>query len=151
MITTKLNTRGLDNLAKRVIALARLKVKTGFFEDTYEDGVPVAQVAAWNEYGTRFHPQRPFMQESLEQAKQKIIQALKLAFKSAIKGDRASRRIMKSLGALVVKEMKATISSYPGGNSPSTIARKGFDRPLFETGKMIESVKFKIGNGAGFE
>ena len=153
MITTTLNTKGLDALAKRLSALARLKVKTGFFEeDKYDDGIQVAQVAAWNEHGTRFHPERPFMKEALQDKgnRQKIINILKLAIKSAIKGDGASRRIMQSLGRLVVDEIKVTIANYPGSNSPATVARKGFDRPLYDTGKMIESVRFKVGNGAGF-
>ena len=59
MITTTLNLRGFDNLARRLKTLAATKVKVGFFEeDSYDDGTPVAQVAAWNEYGTSFHPER---------------------------------------------------------------------------------------------
>lgn len=67
MITTTLNLKGFDNLARRLKTLAATKVKVGFFEeDRYDDGMPVAQVAAYNEFGTRFHPERPFMRETLE-------------------------------------------------------------------------------------
>lgn len=150
MITTKLNLKGFDNLAKRLKTLAATKVRVGFFEgDNYEDGTPVAQVAAWNEYGTRFHPQRPFMQETLESAgtRAKLLKGLMAAAKATVHNTGGARRILASLGKIITEEIKVTIANYPGSNSPSTIERKGFDRPLFETGKMLESVKFKIGMG----
>lgn len=151
MITTTLNMRGLDNLAKRMATLSRASVKAGFFEDAkYDDGMSVATVAAWNEHGTRFHPERPFFQETLEDSatKLKIIHFLKLAAKSSIKGDGAAARIMKQLGEFLAGRIKITIGNYPGSNSESTISRKGFNRPLYDTGKMLESVTFKFGNGA---
>lgn len=149
MIKTTLNMKGLDNLAKRMKTLARASVKTGFFEDAkYDDGLSVATVAAWNEHGTRFHPERPFMQDTLTEQRAKIVHFLKLVAKSSIKGDGASTRIMKQLGAFVSGKMKIMIENYPGSNSVATIERKGFNRPLFDTGKMAASVTFKFGNGA---
>lgn len=147
MIKTKLDLRGLDNLARRLKTLAATKVKVGFFEDDeYGDGTPVAQVAQWNEYGTRFHPERPFMQETLhdKQTRAKLIKALAKAATAAVTGKGSARAILATVGKLLTEEIKVTIANYPGSNSPSTIERKGFDRPLFETGKMLESVKFKF-------
>ncbi len=38
------------------------QVSVGFFEDaTYPNGTPVAQVAFWDEFGTKTAPARPFM------------------------------------------------------------------------------------------
>ncbi|WP_413791222.1 MULTISPECIES: hypothetical protein [unclassified Pseudomonas] len=148
MITTKLDMRGLVNLAKRMQTLAKTKTKVGFFEDSvYDDGMPVAQVAAYNEYGTRFHPERPFMQETLQDKLtiKKIISVLKLAATASIQGKGSARAIMATLGRIVAEEIKITIANYPGHNSARTIAAKGFDRPLYDTGKMLESVKFKVG------
>ncbi len=147
MITTKLDLRGLDNLARRLKTLAATKVKVGFFEeDKYEDGIPVAQVAAYNEFGTRFHPERPFMQETIhdKQTRAKLIKALAKAATATITGKGNARAILATLGKLFAEEIKITIASYPGNNSATTIERKGFDRPLYDTGKMLESVKFKF-------
>lgn len=146
-VDTKLNLRGLGNLAKRLATLARTKAEVGFFQgDTYDDGTPVAQVAAWNEYGSRFHPQRPFMQETLENKTNlhAIIKVMKQAARASILNQGGARSLMQLLGKIVAEEIKITIANYPGHNSPSTIDRKGFDRPLFDTGKMLESVRFRI-------
>ena len=41
-------------------------VKVGFFSTAkYEDGTPVAAVAAWNEFGTKTIPERPFFRRAL--------------------------------------------------------------------------------------
>ncbi|WP_137188418.1 hypothetical protein [Pseudomonas asiatica] len=146
-VDTKLDLRGLGNLAKRLTTLARTKAEVGFFQgDAYDDGTPVAQVAAYNEYGTRFHPQRPFMQETLENKTnlQAIIKLMKQAARASILNTGGARSLMQLLGKLVADEIKVTIANYPGHNSPQTIATKGFDRPLFDTGKMLESVRFRI-------
>ncbi|MEE4921722.1 hypothetical protein V2K23_20105 [Pseudomonas alliivorans] len=148
MITTKLDMKGLANLAKRMQTLQKTKTKVGFFEDSvYDDGMPVATVAAYNEFGTRFHPERPFIQETLQDKLtiNKIISVLKLAAQASIQGNGSARAIMATLGRIVAREIKITIANYPGSNSPRTVAAKGFDRPLYETGKMLESVKFKVG------
>ncbi|MEE5172980.1 hypothetical protein V2K54_04645 [Pseudomonas alliivorans] len=148
MITTKLDMKGLANLAKRMQTLQKTKTKVGFFEDSvYDDGMPVATVAAYNEFGTRFHPERPFIQETLQDKLtiKKIISVLKLAAQASIQGNGSARAIMATLGRIIAREIKITIANYPGSNSPRTVAAKGFDRPLYETGKMLESVKFKVG------
>lgn len=53
----------------RDIALSRPAVlEVGFFEDAwYPDGTPVAQVAAWQEYGTDVAPARPFMRPTFDE------------------------------------------------------------------------------------
>ncbi|WJM55322.1 hypothetical protein QUC26_09290 [Pseudomonas asiatica] len=145
-VETKLDMRGLANLAKRMATLAKTRTEVGFFEgDTYDDGMPVAQVAMYNEVGTSFHPERPFMQETLKHQLKAIIAVLTQAARASILNTGNARSIMLTLGKMVADEIKVTIANYPGHNSPSTIARKGFDRPLYDTGKMLESVKFRMG------
>ncbi|MEE4127035.1 hypothetical protein [Pseudomonas viridiflava] len=150
MITTKLNLRGFSNLARRIKTLAATKVKVGFFEgDVYDDGMPVATVAAYNEFGTSFHPERPFIRDTLQdrQTRKLLMKGLMAAARATVHNTGGARRILTALGKIVSEEIKVTIANYPGNNSPRTIAAKGFDRPLYETGKMLESVKFKIGKG----
>lgn len=139
--------KGFDNLAKRLKRLQATKLKVGFFEeDRYDDGMPVAQVAAYNEFGTRFHPERPFMRETLEskQTRQTLLKGLLAAARATIHKTGNARSILATLGKIVSEEIKITIANYPGSNSARTIAEKGFDRPLYDTGKMLESVKFKF-------
>ena len=143
----KLNVTKLHAVKRRLKALDGTKVQVGFFEDDkYEDtGMPVAQVAMFNEYGTHQHPTRPFMQDTFEStAAERIIKhGLKAVFVAAIKGQ-AIQHTLRELAKQLAECMQAHIDAYPGSNSAATILRKGFNDPLYDTGKMMESVKFQI-------
>lgn len=143
----KLNITKLRAIKRRLKALDGTKLQVGFFEeDKYEDtGMPVAQVAMFNEYGTHLHPTRPFMQDTFESsvAKHAIKHGLKAVFVAVIKGQ-AIQHKLRELGKHLAEIMQAHIDAYPGSNSAATILRKGFNDPLYDTGKMMESVKFQI-------
>jgi hypothetical protein len=142
----KLDLKGLHSLKKRLIALEKRDVKVGFFDDVYDDGMSVAHVAMLNNYGTHDIPERPFMEDTFlnKLNKARIKAALKDVFKSVAKANGASLNALNKLGDTLTEIMKTTIDDYPGHNSKSTIARKGFDDPLYDTGKMLASVKFVI-------
>lgn len=143
----KLNMNKLKAVKRRLKSLDGTKLQVGFFaEDKYDDtGMPVSQVAMFNEFGTYLHPARPFMKDTFESsyAKTAIKHGLTEVFKAAIKGQ-AMQYKLRQLGERLVEIMQATIDAYPGSNSAATILRKGFNDPLYDTGKMIESVKFQI-------
>ncbi|TPR19988.1 hypothetical protein DY138_00700 [Apilactobacillus timberlakei] len=53
--------------------------------------------------------------------------------------------IMNSLGKKVVARMQNIMKSWSKpGNAPITIANKGKDDPLIDTGKLMESIKYEI-------
>jgi len=143
----QLNTTKLRAIKRRLKALDGTKLQVGFFEeDKYEDtGMPVAQVAMFNEYGTHLHPTRPFMQDTFEStaAKRIIKHGLRAVFVAAIRGQ-AIQHKLRELGKQLAECMQAHIDAFPGSNSATTILRKGFNDPLYDTGKMLESVKFQI-------
>ncbi|PTC19557.1 hypothetical protein C0J26_11310 [Pseudomonas baetica] len=128
-------------------ALDSTKVQVGFFEgDKYEDtGIPVAQVAYFNEYGTHLNPTRPFMHDTFETdvVRRLIKHGLGKVFIAAVKGQ-AIQHTLRELGKKLVEAMQAHVDAYPGNNSAATILRKGFNDPLYDTGKMMKSVKFQI-------
>lgn len=140
-------------LLKGLDKLHGMEVDVGFFEeDRYgpeNNNLPVATVAAYNEFGTRFNPQRPFMTDTFADRRNQLFMArgMKAVFEGALKGNTAARtRLLKNLGEVGAELMRVSIQQYAdmGGNSPATIERKGRDTPLIDTGKMIESVKFQI-------
>ncbi|MGJ7513628.1 hypothetical protein ACSFE6_04740 [Pseudomonas baetica] len=143
----KLNMNKLKAVKRRLKSLDGTKLQVGFFaEDRYDDtGIPVAEVAMFNEFGTYRSPARPFMNDTFESsyAKTAIKHGLTEVFKAAIKGQ-AMQHKLRQLGERLVEIMQATIDAYPGSKSAATILRKGFNDPLYDTGKMIESVKFQI-------
>lgn len=122
-------------------------VNIGWFEDqTYEDGLPIAKVARWQEFGTKAGiPQRPFMRRAMMEHEKEWIEILKTLVQREI--DKEGKRIdidkaLKKFGEIVKGDIQETILS--GGfvkNAPSTIRKKGHDTPLVDTGVMISSIQ----------
>lgn len=143
----------LPALIKRLDKLDGMEVEVGFFEeDRYgpeNHNLPVATVAAYNEFGTRFNPERPFMHDTFSEKLNQLMIAriVKSIFLETLKGSNAQQRLLNSIGRLTVELMQVSIQQYAalGGNSAATIKKKGGrDTPLIDTGKMIESVRFQV-------
>lgn len=148
--TLKVEMRKLPALIKRLDSLNGTEIDVGFFEDDKygpENGnLHVAQVAAYNEFGTSLVPSRPFMSETFGDAMNQIHIGLgmKKVFESVLTNGRSTQRLLRQLGMDVGDMIQASIDDYPGRNSERWAAVKGFNDPLLYTGKMLNSVKFMI-------
>jgi hypothetical protein len=140
-------------LLKRLDKLNGTEVEVGFFEeDRYgpeNHNLPVATVAAYNEFGTVHNPQRPFMSDTFSDGMSQNVMAKRMSdvFEGVLKGSNATQRLLNTLGRIAGELMQISIQQYAamGGNSVETIRRKGGrDTPLIDTGKMLESVRFHI-------
>lgn len=107
--------------------------------------IPVATVAAMHEFGTGGQEERSFLRSSFDEHQKKYIKmAQKLVKKVVEKGG-----TIEKVAALIGQEAefdvvdKINAISTPG-NADSTIARKGFDNPLIETGKLKQSIRFEV-------
>jgi hypothetical protein len=121
----------------------------------YEDGTGVAEVAIYNEYGTRNIPPRPAFRMGLESAintNKKMIDAQMKNITNRILTGRSSE-IERSLTVLLTqigRSAKAATQdlirsgAVKPSNAPSTIAKKGFDHPLYETGLLLENVNYEV-------
>lgn len=143
----------IPDLLKRLDKLNGMEVEVGFFEeDRYgpeNHNLPVATVAAYNEFGTTFNPQRPFMTDTFSENTNQLIMAGQMSqvFGNVLKGGSATQRLLSILGRITGELMQVSIAQYAaaGGNSAATIKKKdGRDTPLIDTGKMIESVRFHV-------
>lgn len=136
------------------------KVEAGWFEsDRYggtkksATGVPVAKIARINEFGatitrgkTTFEiPARPFMRGawlSFSTDRKKIqAKIAKQIIDKKITGDQALGQIGNILEGYIVKSIR------DGGwqnNAESTIKKKGFDKPLIDTGHLWKTVTSKV-------
>lgn len=66
--------------------------------------------------------------------------------------DHTNHKALERCGRLVRNEAKRVIGTYEYGWPPlaaSTVARKGKDTPLLETGKMRDSVEFTVAHKMG--
>lgn len=131
------------------------KLVFGVHPVAYPDGGPnLGEVAIWNEYGTTTAPPRPAFRMGLEAAQRtnkKMIQAfLKNTSTRILQGrtadiDRNLTTLLTQIGRSAKKETQEIIkmgSTTP--NAPSTIDKKGFDHPLYETGLLLENVDYEV-------
>lgn len=97
-------------------------------------------------------PPRPFVRLYLYNNKiKKISQSynyeISNAFRDGLKQPKTSAdKVLKNVSFLVEKEMQETIrgNSTLKPNANFTIDVKGFDYPLFETGKLLNAIKGKV-------
>ena len=137
---------------KRLIKdLERFKIEVGFNENSgkyaaNEEGeeITVADVVAWNEFGSERSPSRPFMRQTVEDYKGQITKHANKAVKAAIHGGGAEEAL-NSIGAFTKGKMQLEIRNGDWvPNAPYTIAKKGSDKPLIDTGRMRQSIVYVI-------
>ena len=146
-VTVKVQRRGGQRL-KRLLREAGKGgvsgVRVGFFETArYDDGTPVAAVAAWNEFGTETIPERPFFRRAIAEAEDRIAKVLRRGIdtEKMVVDERLAGRV----GAYVQGEIQDSITALKEPqNAPETIKRKGSSNPLIDTGHMRDSVDYEV-------
>jgi hypothetical protein len=119
-------------------------VTVGFHEDgpAYPDGTPPAQVAAMVEYGAATAPPRPALRNMISN---KSPDWAPTATKLLQANNYDTHKTLDQMGALIAGEfVEAVKEGYPPANAPSTIAKKGFDKPWTDTGHLANSVTWKV-------
>ena len=144
MKVNKKTTLDIKNMAKK---LDKMKTQVGFFSSAkYEDGTSVAEVAMTNEYGVpqKGQPPRPFMRQALKRSGE-----WKKTFDFMVKKDFSRGGDFKApfdtLGLVVQGDIKTSIKELTApALAQSTIDKKGFSKPLIDTGYMLDSVNYEV-------
>ena len=127
----------------RQLSEGRLKVDFQL-GDGHEGGLSVAQIAAFNEYGTSRAPARPFMRPAFFENRTLFRDKLRNIARRQLQGHNTFERDMSLLGVFVVNKIRTQIDSVTSPpNAPFTIARKRSSKPLIDTGEMKRAVKAK--------
>lgn len=130
---------------REIERLKQQRVCIGFQHGKDRDNkVDMADVAAWNEFGTVRSPSRPFMRNSIDNNMDKI-KAFGAAQVRRIAAGATSRDVLNAMGAMQKGLMQHEITEgHFQANAPSTVRRKKSDRPLVDTGQMRQSIHFVI-------
>lgn len=117
-------------------------VRVGIIESqTYPDGESVAQVAYWNEYGTATIPARPFFRNTI--AEKQGEWADKAA--ELLKQSDDTNHALALIGEGVKGDIVETIQNFTEPpNADSTVKRKGFDKPLVDTGDLWRAIQSEV-------
>jgi hypothetical protein len=149
---------GMKEIRKNIAALGHLAVKAGIIEGSGEqDGVDIAQYAAWNEYGVKgppvsqngggiwFIPPRPFIRGFTENRSEEIKQKEEQLFKQVSEGKLDAETAIKKLGQYAQDGIKRYIRTGEFvDNADSTKERKKSSRPLIDTGTMRNSIRYEV-------
>lgn len=154
-LTVEKDTKGWEDIKKRLIKEQK-ELHIGWFQgNNYgpeNDNLPVAQVAQWNEEGSITNPMRPFIRMGFMRHVEKgLYQSYFIdSIQRIADGTSTFTQEYTKLGPVFVKDMQEVIEDWNiPPNSPTTIAEKGFNDPLIHTGKMHDSVSFKITGKGG--
>lgn len=121
------------------------QVRVGFLEGaTYPDGTSVALVAATDEFGSPAHgqPPRPYFRNMIAEKGPTWGGAVAALMKSE---DYDAAVVLGKIGEGIKGQLQQSIVDLTSPPlAPSTIARKGFDKPLIDKSVMLNSVDYEV-------
>ena len=162
--TDKMTPAG-KKLFAEIAKLVELEVESGFTSgkqgydqsnssvnvEDYDNGTTIAEVAAYNEFGTKNSdgsqriPERPFMRQSVEKNEDMIGKVGEELFKQFAQGKLTADEAIRKMGALQVGLIQKEIRD--GGfaeNDAATIKRKDSSKPLIDTAHMMQSIHYVV-------
>ena len=128
-----------------------MQVRLGALSGVYKTGEKFSDVLAWNHGGTETIPPRPVLRIAAERLAGKFEkERMKAYMTNVIRNPRDAERLetvlLQDLGRQAVAEAKRIIDSGRElqRNAPSTVAKKGFDKALFETGELQKKLSYEV-------
>lgn len=138
---------GFNRIMRDLQKLDGMEVVAGMLKDSGKasNGASYVDIAFWNEYGTRRIPSRPFIRISADTNKQAWAKMAQQCVNDVIDGDSPSEAA-KVVGHRMVEDIRKVFgdTSKLKANAPSTIAKKGRNEPLVDSGEMRRRVNFRI-------
>ncbi|SEQ64440.1 hypothetical protein SAMN05216522_10511 [Rosenbergiella nectarea] len=139
------DNRRLQDRLRRELRRADKDLVVGIQHGAINDGVQVAEYAAMNEFGTLDIPERPFVREYFDTSVERINQFAKNGMTQVAMGNATFSQFLNSLGLDMVDGLKKSITNGNWApNDPYTVARKGSNKPLIDTGVMLNSITYAI-------
>lgn len=120
-------------------------VRVGFLENArYPDGTPVAMIAVLQDLGAPGAgiPPRPFFRNMIVQKAPEWGPAIGALL---VDNDYDVERVLQLAGQAIAGQLRQSIvDTNDPPLAPSTIRRKGFAKPLVETGHMLNSIDYEV-------
>lgn len=143
-----IDPKALDRLRQRLVGDNRV-VNVGVPEGKREeDGTPVAMIAAVHEFGSPSQgiPERPFLRVAVQRNRQKYVRLNRINLVKMLRGQATVDQALGQLGEMAKGDVQTEIRS--GVFTPlkeATKKRKGSSRPLIDTGQMVQSIAWELG------
>lgn len=143
----KIHFEDFEKLDKELKYLENHYVVIGVLSDEKIDSVTVKEYSIYVEYGTVNIPSRPFFRSATtaKSARMKILNYTRSQFREVIERNKTGKQALEAIGIFVKGKIQYSIKKGNWvANSPATIAKKGKNNPLIDTGTMIKSIDYEI-------
>lgn len=149
-------------VVRTVTSMGKQTVKVGVVgsesqNEVEGEGITLARLAGVHEFGAAIQmpwgvlviPERSFIRASIaEQGNYADVIAKLIA--SVVDGKRTEEQALNLLGARASSDMQKRIArGIPPPNAETTIARKGSDKPLIDTGQLRQSITWLVVSNGG--
>ena len=113
----------IDTINSRIKEFENIETRVGWSAaPRYQDGTPVAYVAALNEFGHGRTPPRPFIRPTIAEKSRQWIDMMTSLAKKVVHGDITAIQAMDALGGIAKADVQETISNvFSPALSPITI------------------------------
>lgn len=142
------------DLMMRVAGMGKAHVKVGVLASksgSAESGFDMVALAATHEFGSPKHgiPERSFIRRTFAEKPGELATTTRAIATKFVRGEVSIEKALNILGLWASNAVKnrVTVDTIPPPNAPATIARKGSDRPLVDTGRMINAVTWAVDYG----
>ncbi len=142
---------GLNEYLQKLSVLSKHPVSVGVHKSAGKhDGsdLTVAEVGAYNEFGTERIPERSFMRSAMRENKIENLLMIARIIKKISSGQGGNyRQAMGKVGMKVQNDIQRKIVDLKTPpNAQSTIDRKKSSNPLIDTGQLVNSIRWEYAN-----
>lgn len=109
----------------------------------YEDGTPIAVIAAVHEFGSAdgHIPERSFLRAPLRGGQDRFKQIFQAGLPQVVSGELSMFQLMSQVGAAGAgTSQEAIAQGISPPNAQSTVDQKGSSTPLVDTGRLRQSI-----------
>lgn len=139
--------QGLRDLAKAIDSISQKNVYIGVIGNKAgrEGELNNAQLMAIHEFGTEHTPERAPIRKTMAKNGDSYGTMFEKAIKGVLEGKSDSDIILNRIGAQVAGDVVGEIQAgVEPGLAESTIKRKGSDKPLIDTGALVQSISYEV-------
>lgn len=137
---------GWGRIRREIASMDGAAVTVGLHEEDAGPQDPNAvERGYFNEFGSDNVPARPFMRSTHDTQRLDWIKRMQIDFGRVMDGKLSGRGMLESVGRLATSDIRRAVVNWDTPpNAPRTIAQKGVDDPLVDTGEMLDSIDYQV-------
>ncbi|MGB3276117.1 MAG: hypothetical protein WBA82_08010 [Castellaniella sp.] len=149
MSGVKVIDHGLDKIVRESVRLGDLEIAAGIlpnhFDDAYDNGMTIGEVATIQVYGTSTIPKRDFIGGTADAYREKTADVMQKQVGLVLDGSLTPEAAAADLGKWFHGRINAHIDNGPWArNAPSTVKKKGRDDPLKDTKLLYNAIDHEV-------